>query len=172
MNQEKSFINNIDEAVNSSDDLVQLAENLAKVDIPERSDLTGNSQILADYISEFQFDWDNEAFDNEEGFASETVAKTKQILADTKSGNQYKKIFSAELAYSRLKGDSYSYKVVAQNLSAKSVNEAIKEKDEIRDKVPRQHPEDNNYVLEDVRVRVKIVDQNENTVLEEKFLLN
>lgn len=172
MKDEQSLIENVEQAINSSQDLVQIVENLAEVDVLDSSDFATNSQILADYMKEFQFDWDNEAFDNEEDFVSETVSKIKQILADIKSGNKYKRIFSAELAYSYLYKEDYSYKTFIENMTAKTIDEAVKEKDKIRAKAPKQHPEDKNFALEDVRVRVKIVDQNQNTVLEEKFLLN
>lgn len=172
MEEEQLLIVNIKKAISSSHDQAQVAETLAKVDIPKTNGFTTNSQILADYIGEFQFARDNEAYYNEEQFVSETVAKIKQIVADIESGNRYNSIFSADLAYSQLEEGNYSYKVVAQKMSASSVDEAIKEKDEIRAKAPKQHPEDKSYTLEDVRVRVKIVDQNKNTVLEEKFLLN
>lgn len=172
MNREELFIRNVDEAVSSADDEARLAESLASVDISQTNGFAGNLQILADYISEFQFDWDNEVFRDKGEFASEAIAKVRQILADTKSGNQYKKIFSAELAYSRLEEGDYTYKVVSQKMSAKSVDDAVKEKDEIRAQASSRYPEDKNYALEDVRVKVKVVDQNENTVLEERFLLN
>ncbi len=172
MNQEELFIKKITKAVNSSNDIEQLAENLAKVDIPQSDDFTINVSILADYLAEFQFDWENEAFDNEDEFVAEAATKIKQILTDIKLGNEYRKIFSSKLVYSQLEADNYSYKVVNQKMSAKSVDEAIEEKGEVRAKAPKQHPEDNKYSLEDVRVMVKVVDQNENIVLEEKFVLN
>lgn len=167
----KRLIDNIDKAANSSEDVAQAAENLAKIDIPEPDDFTTNVSVLAEYVSEFQFDWDNEATDEEE-FAFKSITIIKQILGDIKSGNQYKRIFSAELAYSSLEGDDYTYKVVVEKMLAQTIGEAIKEKDDIRTKAPQQHPGYKSYFLEDVRVKVKVIDQSKNTILGEKFVLD
>ena len=173
MNAEQSLIESIEKCLISSQDVSEVANNLLEVDEPKFDELSNNAQILASYLAEFKFDWDNESYDGDsDEFASKAVDKFKQILAAIKAGNEYKKIFKAELAYSHLENGNYIYKMTSEAMSAKTVDEATKEKDEIRAKAPKSHPEDKSYVLEDVRVKVKIVDQSGKTVLEEKFLLN
>lgn len=171
MNEEQLLVDATEKAINSAQDAAQIAASLAKVDIPKSNNLSVNAQILADFISEFQFDWDNDTFDDDI-LVSDKLPKIRQILSDIKSGNQYKKVFSAELAYSYFDGSDFSYKLVTEKMQAKTADEAVIEKDEIHAKAPKQHAEDKNYVLEDVRVMVKVVDQNDKVVLLEQFLLN
>lgn len=172
MNEEQLFLENVGKAINSSQDAFRRAVDLSKVDVPEPSGLSINTQILADYVGDFQFDWDNEAFEDEGIFATEAVAKVTQILADIQSGNEYKKIFRLELAYSHLDGNEYAYKLETENMLARTIDEAQKEKDRIRVKSPKKHPDDERFTFEDARLRVEIVDQNENTVIEEKYFKN
>jgi hypothetical protein len=169
---QEDFTKLVDETIESTDNLVEMIEIVAELEIPDSSGFSTNAQVLADYISELQFDWDNESYENRDDFVSESAAKVKQILADIKSGNQYRKLFSVELAYSRLKSDNYDYKFIHEKLSAETTDEALSEKEKVRINAPKQHPEDDQFTLEDARLRVKVIDQNNKTVLEEKFLLN
>ena len=175
MSDEKVFLEKIEKIIESSQEAVEVVGILVEMDLPKADSFTINAQVLANYMYGLKFDWDNlDAIDDgkEEKLASETVGKIKQILADIKSGNQYTKIFSVELAYSRLKGDDYTYKIMTQKMSATTHSEATKEKDEIRAQAPKQHPTDKEFALEDVRLRVKVVDQKGDTILKEDFLLN
>jgi hypothetical protein len=110
MNAEQSLIENIEKSLMSSEDVVEIANNLLEVEEPKFDELTNNAEILASYLNEFKFDWDNESYNGDsDEFASTAVDKFKQILADIKAGNVYKKIFSAELAYSYLENGNYLY---------------------------------------------------------------
>ena len=167
------FLESVRRIVNLEQDPVEIADIIVTVALPKSSNSSMDVHILSEYIHRFRFGWDNyDDSDGEEKFATETIAKIKQILSDIKSGNQYTKIFSAELAYSRLSGSDYAYKIVTKKMSAKTINKARKEKDEICAKAPKQHPTDKDFALEDVRVMVKVVDQKGDTILKEDFLLN
>lgn len=173
METSQSFIAKLEEALKSS---AEVAELIAKVEVPNLTDTTVNVQTLGSYISEFEFDWDNfdgstEDYD-EDSFASDTIRKIEQILADIKSGNEYTEVFIAELAYSKLKDENYDYKIVKKDMTAKNRDEAVAEKDAIRSSAPKTHMEDGSYSLEDVRVLVKTLDENEVVVLDEKFVTN
>lgn len=170
----QGFIAKLEEALKASTNAVEVAENIVKVEVPSLTETTINLRVLGNFLTEFEFDWDN--FDggaddyDVDSFASDAVSKIEQILADIKTGNTYSEVFVVELAYSKLKDGDYDYKIVKQDMKATAFDEAMAEKDEIRSKAPKAYSDDEGYSLEDVRVLVKVVDQNEVVVIDEKFV--
>lgn len=164
-----SYLNTVKVALGESDDPTLQADEFLKLPTLKTVDNNTNAQTLVDYIEEFKFDWIN--FDVEEGsieFATEAIQKIKQIVSDIDSTNQYHLVFTAELAYSRLKDSEYEYKMVSQSMNAKTVEEATRESEDIRRNASKIHPEDEEYTLEDARIKVDIIDQNGITVIKNK----
>ena len=119
---EKEFLDSVQKCVNKSGDTEQVAEDLMAIDCREMHIYSKNGQVLARYINSFQFDWDNEAYDDDDKKLSEVIDKIKEILADVKAGNEYKSIYSTELAYSRLVDGVYRYKIANQSYTQKQQN--------------------------------------------------
>jgi hypothetical protein len=159
MSTEKLFLQSVHDALNLGG-ATEIIESLAKLNCPKLNNLSFNSQVLANYISQFQFDWEEEAYDmdHEEEFATETVEVVKRILRDIESRNKYSQSFRAELAYSHLEGDNYQYLLIHQNMSSETAKDAKHELAGIAKKAPKNHPDNNKYTLEDVRLRVEVVD--------------
>ena len=172
MKNEQLFVEQVEEAVRRPEDTLWCAERLACVQIPDLSESPVSVQVLAECVDEFKFDWDNEPSSNDGVTATGVIAKIRQILGDVQSGNVYRRVFNAELVYSCLRGGAYTYKTVTQPMHSETVEEAVREKDEIRAASPKQYPGNEAYQLEDVRVYLKVVDQNDSTILEETFALN
>jgi hypothetical protein len=165
--KEKQLLEAIEVCIRNAEKNAQVAEELALIEISDLKDYSKNGRVLAGYISGFQFDWDNETYDSDEKKLSEAIEKIKQILTDTKAGNDYKSRYSAELAYSRLKDGEYEYKIIKQNMEAITSEGAENECREIRIHAKKEHPDDMSFTLEDVRIREQIIDQKGNIILDE-----
>lgn len=162
---EAEFLKSVEKCISVSSDTEHIAEDLALVDCSGAESFSKNGQVLARYISGFQFDWDNETYDNDENKLSETIDKIRQILADINAGNEYTSVFSTELAYSRLKDGEYEYEIINTKMDAKTAEDAEQESRDIRLKTDKAHPDDASFTLEDVRIREQIIDQKGNIVL-------
>lgn len=163
---EKQFLNSVVKCVGKSADTEQIAEDLMAINCRDMHGYSKNGQVLARYISDFQFDWDNEAYDTNKKKLLDAVDRIKQIFTDTKAGNLYQSVFSAELAYSRLVDGDYQYKIVNHKLRAETKEQAENEANEIKRNTNKVHPEDPSFTLEDVRIREQIIDQKGNSIFD------
>jgi len=181
--QEIQFLHNIKSVLTKNADAVEIIDELAKLDKPSTDGLSVNTLTIIEYINNLEFEREDGELDGgsddsedyvtaELKIASENLQKIKSILTDIDNDNWYKQVFWAEFAYSYLQNGKYSYKVVNQKMDAKSADEAKQQKDEVKAKAPKQHPDDPNFKLEDVRVNVKVVDKDDKTVEARSFLLN
>lgn len=171
--EQQNYLDSVNRAIRVSDDPTQQADAIIELPTPKTTNFDINAQELVEFIEEFKFDWDN--FDVEDGsskFASESMQKMSQIINDTEKGNQYHRTFKAELAYSKLVDDKYAYKIITQSMSSKTIEEAKTEKDEIRHNISKTHPDEPDFTLEDVRVKVDIIDQNGNIIIKDKSVLS
>lgn len=178
MNDEQNYIDEITKIIDNSDEPVQQIDKIVALPMPNTSNYSVNVQVLASYIAELKFDWDNfetgdtDNYDEAEtAFVSSALLKIKQILSDIKDGKKYKRVFIAELAYSRLVGDEYKYKMIMQGMKAKTVQEATTEIIDIKHDAPKTHPDDLQFGIEDVRTRVEVIDEDGRIILKDKFLL-
>ncbi len=178
--QESHYIQKVEQTIGQETDAVKTICELTRLKKPSPDELSVNTQSLIEYVDNLELEREDGELDGgaddydaiEQRIASDNLENIKRIVSDIKNGNWYQQIFWAELAYSNLQNDKYLYKLVHQKMDAKTSKEAEREMNEAKEKASRQHPDDPDFLLEDVRVNVEIIDSNGKPVEPQKFLLN
>lgn len=178
--QERQYIQNVKSLVDKDTETITTIDELARLEKPSSDVISINTQCLIEYIDNLELEREDGELDGgakdytgvEQRIAINNLQNVKRILVDIDKDNWYMQVFWAELAYSHLKDGEYTYKLVNEKMNAQTVQEAEKEKDQVRTKARKQHPDDPDYSLEDVRVKVEIVDGVGKIVESQKFLLN
>ena len=168
--QEVDYLNEVRAILAHNAEADVALKQVTAIQKPSRDELSANTNTVIRHVNDFEFEYN--ARDLEEGEAEEVLRAIQRTLSDIEKGNLYKEVFWAELAYSKLQNTEYLYKIINQKMESKTIEEAKHEKQEIKEEAPKQHPEDSDYSLEDVRVNIEIIDSNGNTVEKPKFLLN
>lgn len=155
---------------------VEIVDKLATIEKPNTKDISINTLTIIESIDNLEFEREDGELDvgideagswdeNELRIATEIIDNIKMILEDVENGNWYKRsVSSLELAYSRLQGEDYQYKIIKKSIEPTTLEEAEMQAAEIKANISKIHPDDPSFTLEDIRVRDFIVDSNNNVI--------
>lgn len=153
--QEQAYVTKVKDVVNSSLAFGEMVQQLVSIPAPEAGEMSVNATVLEWYIKELEFDLEEETLEDSE---SKVRKKLQQILSDIENGNWYRELFTAELAYSRLENGTYSYKIKKERIDASNLKAAQARAVSLKAKTPKSHPQATEFMLEDVRLRMELID--------------
>lgn len=159
----QEYITQLKYIVGSNKELEELANSIAELEYSidlsnvHKSDLYYNYVVLLGFTSEFAFDWNEEAYDNEDVFLNDGIATIKQMLTDIDNNNLYHPAFRVKTVYTDKNGDGENK---LQDIDAKNIEEAKKITDGIRASAPKAFADKPNITLLDVILNMEIVDSN------------
>jgi len=168
--QEQEYLSKVKDVITQHNKLIEMINKLAAINSSNTDGFSLNTLALIDYFKELKFEGDNDnlgggpddddwdAKDQEE--ASGIVESVKRVLSDIENANWYSQVFTAELAYSRLKDGDYAYRITKQPMDAATTKEAKKQTEDLRHAAPKAYPKEPMFTLEDVRLRTELVDSN------------
>lgn len=166
---EKDYVKKVEETVNKHSNAVEAIDELAKIKKPNTDGLSLNTLIIIESINNLNWEREDGELDVYTGdwdaaelrIAKELLDNIKDILEDIEKGNWYRRaVFTIVLAYSKLQGEDYQYKLIKKRIEPSTLDEAEKLAAEIKASTPKAHPDDPSFTLEDIRVRDCIVDSN------------
>jgi len=170
--QESEYIAKVKAVLDSQTDPVKAIGKLIEIDMPQDIESSLNTIAITSTLSNI----DTPGFDdfmenpNAEQECDGSVRLFKKSIKDLEDNNVYIHRYFVELAYSKISGENYTYKLTRQNVEADELGEAIDEKAMIRSEAPKIHPENRQYTLEDARLKEMILDSKDQSVAYESFV--
>lgn len=167
---ESEYISKVKTILENENDPVEVIERLLELSMPSNEDSSFNTLAITNTLEELDipsFDDFMEDGTRAEETCDESVKLFKQSIKDLEDGNLYAHQYSVELAYSKISGGNYTYKLVQRQIKVNTLKEAIDEKARIRSEAPRNHPEDEEYTIEDDRLKFTILNSKNDVVVYE-----
>lgn len=165
--QEQAYFTKVKGIINKGGEPLEIIEELVAVTVPNTDTSHFNLNVLTFFGYMCGLEWDYNTGEQYNGFTGEenehnqaagVISDIKQILSDIDNGNEYKEVFTVELAYSRLKDGEYLYEIIQKPIDATTRKEAFKQRDNLKQSTTKTYPKDPSFTLEDVRLIVELID--------------